>query len=103
MHQRYLLEESKRLREEARGGTPASAAGQAGKAGGAGAAGQPAERSKGRATRSGGTTAAVTKKKGTKAGGVAVKQRSGSPKRLRTLKAQPGGGAVRSGGSPGIV
>jgi ATP-binding cassette subfamily F protein 3 len=81
-YQRYLLEESKRLREEARGGTPAPAAAQPGKASAAGAAGSPADGSKGGAAKSGGknpgsskavgTNVSGTKKKGAKAGGVAV-------------------------------
>ena len=71
-YQRYLLEESKRLREEARGGMPAPAVVQAGKTGGSGAAASPAEGSRGGVTGSGGTKPAGTRKKGPKTGSVAV-------------------------------
>ena len=82
-YQRYLLEESKRLREEARGGAPAPAD-RAGKnaAGGARVGDSQADGPKGvapkgggpkgGAPKTGGSTAPGTKKKGAKAGGVAV-------------------------------
>ena len=76
-YQRYLLEESKRLREAARGGTTAPAAAQPGTAGAAGAAVSPAKGSSAGVAASGGsnapgTKASGTKKKGGKPGGAAV-------------------------------
>lgn len=71
-YQRYLLEASKRLREEASGGSPTPVVVQAMKADGERAGGSRANGSKGEATKTGGSQGSGTKKKGAKNGGMAV-------------------------------